>query len=100
LSSAALRHWRCDVSSPSVHFVAFGVGQAAFIRSVLAEQMRSARNKHVIEAMRDAGHGNGSLRVSAEIVHEADREKLHLLCEDDGVGIAEANLARLADSPS
>src|SRR5262249_15938190 len=126
--------------------------QAGFIRSMLAEQMRSARNEHVIEAVRlpeppaqaleivpdahrqrlavhadesmrrvgvlrvartilrlvmqnviinaaeavrDAGNETGVLRVSAEIVDEGGREQLHLRCEDDGVGIAEPDLARL-----
>lgn len=128
--------------------------QASAIRSLLAEQMRSARNEHVIEAVRltelvaqaleivpdshrqrlvvhtdeslrkvgvvrlartvlrlvlqniiinaaesvrDAGNEKGVLRLSAEIVHEADREQLHLLCEDNGGGIVEPNLARLFD---
>jgi C4-dicarboxylate-specific signal transduction histidine kinase len=128
--------------------------QASAIRSTLAEQMRSARNEHVIEAVRlpellaqaleivpdahrqrlavradetlrtvgvvrvartilrlvlqnviinaaeatrDEDNEKGVLRLSAEIVHEAGREQLHLLCEDDGVGIAEPNLARLFD---
>lgn len=35
------------------------------------------------------------MRVSAALVSEGDREQLHLLCEDDGVGIAAPNLARL-----
>ena len=134
--------------------VAVMAHQAGAIRSMLAEQMRSARNEHVIEAVRltellaqaleivpdthrqrlavhadeslrrmgvvrvartilrlvlqnviinaaeavrDASRENGVLRVSAEVVHSADREQLHLLCEDDGVGIAEPNLARLFD---
>ena len=49
------------------------------------------------EAVRAAGKEQGVLRVSAEIVREADREQLHLLCEDNGVGIAEQDLARLFD---
>jgi len=49
------------------------------------------------EAVRDAGNDKGVLRVSAQIVHEADCEQLHLLCEDNGVGIAPQNLARLFD---
>ena len=132
--------------------VAVMTHQASAMQAMLAEQMRSARNEHVIEtvrltelvaqaleivpdahrqrlavhtdeslrkvgvvrvartilrlvlqnviinaaeAVRDAGNAKGVLRVSAEIVSEADREQLHLLCEDDGVGIAEPNLARL-----
>ena len=132
--------------------VAVMTRQASAIRSTLAEQMRSARNEHVIEAVRlpellaqaleivpdphrqrlavradetlrtvgvvrvartilrlvlqniiiNAAEATrdadkGVLRLSAEVVHEADREQLHLLCEDDGVGIAEPNLARLFD---
>ena len=134
--------------------VAVMAQQASAIRSMLAEEMRSARIEHVIEAVRlseliaqaleivpdahrqrlavhadeslrrvgvvrvartilrlvlqnliinaaeavrDAGNEQGVLRVSAEIVHEAGRERLHLLCEDNGVGIAEQNLARLFD---
>jgi signal transduction histidine kinase len=126
--------------------------QASLIQTTLAEQMRSARNEHVIEsvrltellaqsleivpdtcrsrlaiaadetvrrvgvvrvartvlrlilqnliinaadAVRDAGKDKGTLRVSAEIVHEANRRQLHLQCIDDGVGIAAENLARV-----
>jgi sensor histidine kinase regulating citrate/malate metabolism len=35
--------------------------------------------------------------VTAEVVHHAEREQLQLVCEDDGVGIAEPNLARVFD---
>lgn len=134
--------------------VAVMAHQASFIRGMLAEQMRSARNEHVIEAVRltelvaqaleivpdahrqrlavqvdeslrrvgvvrvartilrlvlqnliinaaeavrDAGKEQGVLRLSAEILNDADREQLHLRCEDNGVGIAEQNLARLFD---
>ena len=126
--------------------------QASLIQTTHAEQMRSARNEHVIEsvrltellaqsleivpdtcrsrlaiaadetvrrvgvvrvartvlrlilqnliinaadAVRDAGKDKGTLRVSAEIVHEADRRQLHLQCIDDGVGIAAENLERV-----
>ena len=126
--------------------------QASLIQTTLAEQMRSARNEHVIEsvrltellaqsleivpdtcrsrlaiaadetvrrvgvvrvartvlrlilqnliinaadAVRDAGKDRGTLRLSAEIVHEADRRQLHLQCIDDGVGIAAENLERV-----
>ena len=119
--------------------------QATVIQTALAEQLRSARNEHVIEpvrltelvaqsleivpdacrerltvdtdetlrglgvvrvartvlrlilqnliinaadAVRDAGKDKGALRVSAEIVLEAERQQLHLQCVDDGVGIA------------
>ncbi|HEX8783317.1 MAG TPA: ATP-binding protein, partial [Steroidobacteraceae bacterium] len=42
-----------------------------------------------------AGKDRGTLRVSAEIVHEADRRQLHLQCIDDGAGIAAENLERV-----
>jgi sensor domain CHASE-containing protein len=134
--------------------VAVMAHQAGSIRSMLAEQMRAARNEHVIEAVRltellaqalelvpdahrqrlavntheslrrlgavrvartilrlvlqnviinaaeavrEAGSGKGVLCVSAEIIRDTEREQLHLLCEDDGVGIAEPDLARLFD---
>ena len=126
--------------------------QTALIQAALAEQMRAARNEHVIEpvrltellaqsleivpdvcrarlsidaddtvrgvgvvrvartvlrlilqnliinaadAVRDAGKNKGTLRVSAEIVDEADRRQLHLQCVDDGVGIPAENLERV-----
>jgi two-component system, NtrC family, sensor kinase len=126
--------------------------QTALIQTALAEQMRAARNEHVIEpvrltellaqsleivpdvcrarlsidaddtvrrvgvvriartvlrlilqnliinaadAVRDAGKDKGTLRVSAEIVHEADCRQLHLQCIDDGVGIAAEHLERV-----
>ncbi len=49
------------------------------------------------DAVRDAGREKGMLRVAAEIVREADREQLHLRCEDNGVGIAKAALERVFD---
>jgi len=128
--------------------------QTNAVQSILAEQMRSARNEHVIEAVRltglvaqaleivpdahrqrlkvntddsvhrvgvvrlartilrlvlqnliinaaeavrDAGKGHGVLRISAEITNEAGRDQLRLVCEDDGVGIAEGDIPRLFD---
>ena len=47
------------------------------------------------DAVRDAGKERGTLRVSAEIVHEADRQQLHLQCVDDGVGIPAEHLVRV-----
>jgi two-component system, NtrC family, sensor kinase len=47
------------------------------------------------DAVRDAGKEKGMLRVSAEILREADRPQLHLECTDDGVGIAAQNLERV-----
>jgi len=49
------------------------------------------------DAVRDAGRERGVLRVAAEIVVEAEQRKLHLQCEDDGVGISPDNLARVFD---
>jgi two-component system, NtrC family, sensor kinase len=126
--------------------------QTTVVQSALAEQMRTARNEHVIEpvrlteliaqsleivpdacrqrlvidtdetlrkvgvvrvartvlrlvlqnliinaadAIRDAGREKGRLRVSAEIVREAERRQLHLQCQDDGVGIPAENLERV-----
>jgi sensor domain CHASE-containing protein len=50
------------------------------------------------DAVRDAGKTRGVLRVSAEIVHEAERQQLHLQCKDDGVGIPAQNLARVFEN--
>jgi len=47
------------------------------------------------DAIRDAGKDKGTLRVSAEIVRDADRQQLHLQCADDGVGIPAQNLERV-----
>lgn len=126
--------------------------QTSIVQGVLSEQMRSARNEHVIEsvrlpelvaqsleivpdacrqrlvvkaddslkklgpirvartvlrlvlqnfiinaadAVREAGKDKGVLQVAAEIVHEDDREQLHLHCRDNGVGIAADNLDRV-----
>ena len=134
--------------------VAVMTRQASIIQSALAEQMRSARNEHVIEAVRltelvaqsleivpdacrrrlvvdtdetvrrlgvvrvartilrlilqnviinaadavrDAGKDRGVLCFSAQIVHETEREHLHLQCQDDGVGIAAQDLQRVFD---
>jgi signal transduction histidine kinase len=47
------------------------------------------------DAVREAGKDKGVLHVAAEIVHEANGEQLHLLCKDDGIGIAANNLERV-----
>jgi sensor domain CHASE-containing protein len=47
------------------------------------------------DAVRDAGKERGTLRVSAEIVREAERQQLHLECVDDGVGIPAEHLLRV-----
>ena len=45
------------------------------------------------DAVRDAGKERGALRVSAELL--ADTQQLHLLCQDDGVGIPPQHLERV-----
>jgi sensor histidine kinase regulating citrate/malate metabolism len=45
--------------------------------------------------VRDAGRDKGVLRFAAEIVRKDDRDELYLRCEDDGVGIAPADLDRV-----
>jgi signal transduction histidine kinase len=50
------------------------------------------------DAVRDAGRDKGRLRVAAEIVEDAGQRRLHLRCEDDGVGIAKHDLERVFDS--
>jgi two-component system, NtrC family, sensor kinase len=47
------------------------------------------------DAVRDAGRDKGTLRVSAEILDEAERRQLHLQCVDNGVGIPAENLERV-----
>lgn len=49
------------------------------------------------DSVRDAGRERGVLRVVAEIVHESDRDQLHLSCADNGIGIAEDHLYRVFD---
>jgi len=49
------------------------------------------------DAMREAPKNKGSLLLRAEIVWDADGERLQLHCEDNGVGIAHENLSRLFD---
>jgi len=132
--------------------VALITRQTSIIQTTLTEQLRAARNEHVIEpvrltellaqsleivpdvcrrrlmvdtdesvrklgvvrvartvlrlilqnliinaadAVRDAGKERGTLRLSAEIVREADRQQLHLQCVDDGVGIPADDLERV-----
>src|SRR5579859_4118967 len=52
------------------------------------------------DAVREAGRDKGVLRVAAEIVRDAERDQLHLHCEDNGVGIAHGNLERVFDKCS
>jgi two-component system, NtrC family, sensor kinase len=47
------------------------------------------------DAVRDAGKQRGVLRLSAEIVRDAQPPALHLLCQDDGVGIPPQDLRRV-----
>lgn len=132
--------------------VALMTRQTSIIQTALSEQLRAARNEHVIEpvrltelvaqsleivpdvcrrrlmvdtdesvrklgvvrvartvlrlilqnliinaadAVRDAGKERGTLRLSAAIVREADRQQLHLQCVDDGVGIPADDLERV-----
>jgi len=49
------------------------------------------------DAVREAGREKGIFRVAAEIVRGYERDQLHLHCEDNGVGIARANLERVFD---
>ena len=49
------------------------------------------------DAVREAGRDKGVFRIAAEIVREADREQLHLSCEDNGIGIPTDDLARVFD---
>jgi two-component system NtrC family sensor kinase len=49
------------------------------------------------DAVREAGRDQGVFRVAAEIVRGAERDQLHLHCEDNGVGIAHGNLERVFD---
>jgi len=49
------------------------------------------------DAVREAGRDTGVFRLAAEIVHESERDQLHLQCADDGVGIAAGNLERVFD---
>ena len=47
------------------------------------------------DAVRDSGRESGMFRVAAEIVREADKDQLHLRCDDDGVGIPQDQLERI-----
>jgi len=71
-----------------------GVGVVRVARTVLRLILQNLII-NAADAVRDAGKDQGTLRVSAEIVHEADQRQLHLQCVDDGVGIAAENLERV-----
>lgn len=79
-------------SDDSLHLV--GVVQVArtVLRLVLQNLIINAA-----DAVRDAGREKGVLRVAAEIVRGADKDELHLSCEDNGAGIAKDNLERVFD---
>lgn len=47
------------------------------------------------DAVRESGKPQGSVRIAAEIVREADSDRLHLYCADNGIGIAPDNLGRI-----
>jgi len=47
------------------------------------------------DAVRECGKSQGSLRITAEILHDSNGERLHLCCADDGAGIVPDNLARV-----
>jgi two-component system NtrC family sensor kinase len=49
------------------------------------------------DAVRDAGRDKGVLHFAAEIIGDADGERLHLHCQDNGVGIAANDLQRVFD---
>jgi len=70
------------------------VGVVPVARSVLRLVLQNLII-NAADAVRDAGRDKGVLRVAAEIVHDADREQLHLQCKDNGVGIPEHILERM-----
>lgn len=47
------------------------------------------------DAVRDSGKEKGVFRVAAEIVRDADKDQLHLRCDDNGVGIPKDQLERV-----
>jgi two-component system, NtrC family, sensor kinase len=49
------------------------------------------------DAVHAAGLTQGALRLTAEIERDHDRQQLHLLCQDNGIGIAPEHLRRLFD---
>jgi len=49
------------------------------------------------DAVRETGKPQGSLRIAADIVRDPDGEQLHLVCTDDGIGIAAEHLTRIFD---
>lgn len=70
------------------------IGAVQVVRNVLRLVLQNLII-NAAEAVRDVGKSKGMLRVGAEIVREADRDQLHLHCEDDGIGIASENLERV-----
>jgi sensor domain CHASE-containing protein len=72
------------------------VGSVCVARTVLRLVLQNLII-NAADAVRDAGRERGVLRLGAEIVREDEREQLHLRCEDNGVGIARADLERVFD---
>jgi two-component system NtrC family sensor kinase len=47
------------------------------------------------DAIRESGRRQGKLHIAAEIVRDANGERLHLCCTDNGVGIDPEHLSRI-----
>lgn len=47
------------------------------------------------DAVRESGKPRGTLRIAADIVRDAGGEQLHLVCTDNGAGIAPEHLGRV-----
>jgi len=47
------------------------------------------------DAVRETGREHGSLRIAADFSEDADGRHLHLVCTDDGIGIAPELLSRV-----
>ncbi len=71
-----------------------GIGVVRVARTVLRLVLQNLII-NASDAVRDAGRNGGTLRVGAELIGSADGEQLHLYCQDDGVGIPQANLERV-----
>ncbi len=78
----ACRHRLAVESDESLH----KLGAVPVARSVLRLVLQNLII-NAADAVRDAGRERGVMRVAAEIVRDADQEKLHLQCKDNGVGI-------------
>ena len=71
-----------------------GVGVVRVARTVLRQVLQNFVI-NAAESVRDAGRERGVLRVAAAIVLDDGGKRLHLRCEDDGVGIAAEDLPRV-----